>query len=128
MPAGANVNRSPTSYLLNPRAERARYAGQGDTDRNMTLVRFVDAADGSDIGVLNWFAVHGTSMNNTNRLISGDNKGYAGYAWERAVNGATRDSTAPGMGPFVAAFAATFSTFSIETVEVPALVPVLTPP
>ena len=42
VPEGANINRSPTSYLLNPSAERARYADQGDTDRNMTLVRFVD--------------------------------------------------------------------------------------
>ena len=27
--------------------------------------------------MVNWFAVHGTSMNNTNHYISGDNKGYA---------------------------------------------------
>ena len=28
-------------------------------------------------GMVNWYAVHGTSMNNTNKFISGDNKGYA---------------------------------------------------
>ena len=27
--------------------------------------------------MVNWYAVHGTSMNNTNQYISGDNKGYA---------------------------------------------------
>lgn len=34
------------------------------------------ADDGHLIGVMNWFAVHGTSMNNTNTYISGDNKGF----------------------------------------------------
>jgi neutral ceramidase len=33
-----------------------------------------------------WFAVHCTSMNNTNRLISGDNKGYASYLMEKEIN------------------------------------------
>lgn len=33
-----------------------------------------------------WFAVHCTSMNNTNTLISGDNKGHASYLMEQAMN------------------------------------------
>ena len=33
------------------------------------------------------FAVHATSMNNTNTLVSGDNKGYASYAMEKHFNG-----------------------------------------
>ena len=33
-----------------------------------------------------WFAVHCTSMNNTNKLISGDNKGHASYLMERDMN------------------------------------------
>ena len=33
-----------------------------------------------------WFAVHCTSMNNTNTLISGDNKGYASYLMEMDMN------------------------------------------
>ena len=33
-----------------------------------------------------WFAVHCTSMNNTNGLISGDNKGYASYLMEKDMN------------------------------------------
>ena len=55
---GANINRSPTSYLLNPDA--GDY--DADTDKNMLLLQ-VDAADAtngtSPLGVLNWFAVHG---------------------------------------------------------------------
>ena len=33
-----------------------------------------------------WFAVHCTSMNNTNELISSDNKGYASYLMEQSIN------------------------------------------
>jgi neutral ceramidase len=97
----ANINRSPTAYLLNPKAERAKYTH--NTDHNMTLLKLVTKA-GEEIGMFNWFAVHGTSMNNTNLLVSGDNKGYASYLIERAKN---RNSSMAGVGPFVAAFAAT---------------------
>jgi neutral ceramidase len=97
----ANINRSPSSYLENPEEERAQY--NADTDKNMLLLKLV-ADDGGLIGVINWFSVHGTSMNNTNTLVSGDNKGYASYLLEKNVNGA---SSTPGMGPFVAAFGST---------------------
>lgn len=76
----SNINRSPTSYLLNPEQERAKY--NGDTDKNMLMLKMV-GEDGSDIGSLNWFAVHGTSMNNTNTLVNGDNKGLASYLIEK---------------------------------------------
>lgn len=33
-----------------------------------------------------WFPVHTTSLNNTNDLISGDNKGYASYLMEQLMN------------------------------------------
>lgn len=92
----AGVNRSQTAYLKNPAAERAKYAT--DVDTTMTLLKFV-RADGP-IGALNWFAVHGTSMTYHNRLISGDNKGYAAY-WLEQRHG-SRDNGKPG---FVAAFA-----------------------
>jgi neutral ceramidase len=116
---GANINRSPTSYLLNPQAEQDLYKDQGDTDKNMFLLQFLgeastdkDAAKAGAfagtskklLGVLNWFSVHGTSMNNTNTLVSGDNRGYASYLLERQVNG---PGSPTGMGPFVAAFAST---------------------
>ena len=100
----ANINRSPTSYLLNPETERFQYS-EGDTDKNMLLLEIVsDDAKLKRRGALTFFAVHGTSMNNTNTLVSGDNRGYASYALEKEINGA--DSVV-GMGPFVGAFAST---------------------
>ena len=66
----------------------------------MTLLR-IENAQGQDIGMLNWFAVHGTSMNNWNQLISGDNKGRASYLFEEWKNG---KSVLPGQGRFVAVF------------------------
>lgn len=70
----AGVNRSPSSYLNNPEAERSRY--KYNVDKEMTLLKFVDSRLGP-IGSFNWFATHGTSMSRTNSLISGDNKGAA---------------------------------------------------
>ena len=39
---GANINRSPTSYLENPAAERATYARDGDTDKTFVQLNFAD--------------------------------------------------------------------------------------
>lgn len=64
----SNINRSPSSYLLNPQSERDKYADQGDTDKTMLMLKFV-SNDKKPLGALNWFAVHGTSLNNTN-LVS----------------------------------------------------------
>ncbi|HEU4409467.1 MAG TPA: neutral/alkaline non-lysosomal ceramidase N-terminal domain-containing protein [Polyangiaceae bacterium] len=95
--AGAAVNRSRAAYLRNPAAE---IGGAPETDQAMTLLRF-DALDGRALGTVNWFAVHPTSMGNDNQLISGDNKGYASYLFERSKG---TDYLAPGPA-FVAAFA-----------------------
>lgn len=97
----ASKNRSPTAYPMNPAEERALYP-DGDTDLNMTQLNFFDGASGEPTGIFNWFATHGTSLNNTNTLISGDNKGWASQVVERKFN-----KDLPGKGPFVAAFAAT---------------------
>eukprot|EP00939_MAST-03C_sp_MAST-3C-sp1_P004076 g4076.t1 len=100
-----NINRSPTAYLYNPEEEREKYKDQGDTDKYMTLLKFVaDDAEETPIGMVNWFAVHGTSMNNTNGLVSGDNKGLASYLFEKRRN---PERVQPGKGDFVGAFAAT---------------------
>mmetsp|Transcript_83783 Transcript_83783/g.236710 ORF Transcript_83783/g.236710 Transcript_83783/m.236710 type:complete len:758 (+) Transcript_83783:84-2357(+) len=99
----ANINRSPTAYDRNPDDEKAQY--KYNTDHDMTLLKITDG-DGVGMGQFNWFAVHGTSMNNTNRLLSGDNRGYASYLFEREINGPT-ETVAPGHGDFVAAFAST---------------------
>ena len=58
-------------------------------------------------GVINWFAVHPTSMNNTNQLISGDNKGLASLMLEKEMeDNREYDASRPiGKGSFVAAFA-----------------------
>lgn len=80
---GANINRSPSAYLNNPSEERARY--QYDTDKDMTLLKFVDDEWGA-VGAFSWFATHGTSMNRTNQLISGDNKGAAARLMEDWYN------------------------------------------
>lgn len=90
---GVGAQRSAAAYLQNPAEERNRYAS--DVDAQMTLLRF--EVDGQPIGILNWHAVHPTSMTFHNHLISGDNKGYAAYEFERAHKSAA--------GPFVAAFA-----------------------
>ena len=99
----ANINRSPTSYLLNPQGERELYEYEGDTDKRILQLKF-SSHDGMPKGILNWFAVHGTSMNASNLLLSGDNKGYASYLFEKHING---NKTLPGKGKFVAAFAST---------------------
>lgn len=76
----AGINRSPSAYLLNPAEERARYPE--NVDKEMTLLKFVDAASGKSIGAFNWYATHGTSMSRDNLLISGDNKGAAARFFE----------------------------------------------
>uniref|UniRef100_T1INU5 Neutral ceramidase n=1 Tax=Strigamia maritima TaxID=126957 RepID=T1INU5_STRMM len=95
----ASINRSPKAYEQNPESERKRYARNVDTE--MLVLKFEDSR-GKPLGVVNWFPVHATSMNNTNRLISSDNKGFASLAFERRMNA---PGTLPGKGKFVAAFA-----------------------
>jgi neutral ceramidase len=99
----ASVNRSRVAFERNPAHERAFFPDA--IDPQTTLLRVERA--GRPVGALNWFATHNTSMTNTNHLISADNKGYAGYHWERDLEGMDylRD---PATGPsFIAAFAQT---------------------
>jgi neutral ceramidase len=93
----ASINRSPEAYLYNPATERAQYAH--DTDKKMTLLR-LQGDDGREVGLINWFAVHATSMGNDNLLISGDNKGYASYLFEKL-----KGTNYTAQRTFVAAFA-----------------------
>jgi neutral ceramidase len=73
-------NRSPIAYENNPPAERAKYTS--NTDNEMLLIKFVKN-NGKEIGCLNWYAVHPTNRGNKNKLITGDNKGYASYLFEK---------------------------------------------
>ena len=79
----ASVNRSPQSFALNPEADRKVFPSA--VDPTSTVLRL--ERDGRVIGVVNWFATHGTSLTNRNTLISGDNKGYAATRWEHAEPG-----------------------------------------
>ena len=92
----ASVNRSPTAYALNPDHDQYEF----DTDKEMTVLKMVNSA-GEEFGMISWFAVHGTSMNSSNRLISGDNKGYASMLMEEAMD----PGSIAGQGKYVAAFA-----------------------
>ncbi|KAL1917396.1 uncharacterized protein VTP21DRAFT_5052 [Calcarisporiella thermophila] len=94
----ASINRSPFAYDQNPESEKQQY--KYNTNKEMTLLKF-SSASGELLGALNWYAVHGTSVNSANKLVSGDNKGYAAYAVEKKFN---PPGTLPGKGKFVAGF------------------------
>ncbi|XP_063243596.1 neutral ceramidase isoform X2 [Bacillus rossius redtenbacheri] len=95
---GFSVNRSPAAYANNPSAERKRYPK--DVDTTMVQLR-LERLDGSPLGALQWFAVHPTSLNVTNHLISGDNVGAASLFLEQRMD----PGALPGKGGFVGAFA-----------------------
>ena len=57
-----------------------------DTDHGVHQMNIFHSETNEPMGVINWFAVHPTSMNNTNHLISGDNKGLASQLLEKYVN------------------------------------------
>ena len=75
---GASVNRSAEAYELN--SDKSNY--HSNVDRSMELLKFV-TRDGRDIGLLNWFAGHPTSLGPDSLLVSGDNKGVAAHLFER---------------------------------------------
>jgi neutral ceramidase len=99
----ASVNRSRVAFDRNPADERAFFPDA--IDPQTTLLRI--EREGRTVGAINWFATHNTSMTNRNRLISSDNKGYAGYYWERVVEGVDYLSNVDSPPPFIGAFAQT---------------------
>jgi neutral ceramidase len=80
--ADAAINRMQEAYELNPPEERARFALSHDDSFVQLHLR---DAQGRLRGLLNWFAVHGTSHDKKNRLVSPDNKGYASWLVEREL-------------------------------------------
>ncbi len=90
-------NRSPIAYEQNPAGEKAKYGV--NTDKEMLLIKFVKN-DGKEIGCINWFAIHPTNRGNKNKLITGDNKGYASYLFEKE-----KGTTINAKESFIAAFA-----------------------
>jgi len=97
--SNAGANRSSVAYRNNPKAEQDLYAS--DTDTEMTLLKFVGGPSGNEeLGTLNWFAVHPTSMTYHNHFLTGDSKGFASIQFERQ-----KEATSGEPGSFVAAFA-----------------------
>ncbi len=78
------ANRSMPAFLQNPEAA----TGEEPTDREMLLLKFAHDLDNLGhervVGALNWYAIHPTSLGMYNRIISGDNKGWAAMLMERA--------------------------------------------
>ncbi|HET9077865.1 MAG TPA: neutral/alkaline non-lysosomal ceramidase N-terminal domain-containing protein, partial [Acidimicrobiales bacterium] len=97
----ASVNRSRAAFDRNPAEDRAAFPGAIDPQSTVLGVE----RQGRLVGAVNWFATHGTSMTNRNRLISSDNKGYAAYHWERVERGV--DYLGDGQPEFISAFAQT---------------------
>lgn len=90
-------NRSPIAYEQNPPEEKAKY--KSNTDKEMLLLKLVKN-DGKEIGSINWYAIHPTNRGNKNKLITGDNKGYASYLFEKE-----KGTDIHGKETFIAAFA-----------------------
>jgi neutral ceramidase len=66
----ASINRSRVAFERNPQADREFFPH--GIDPQTTVLRI--ERDGRVVGVINWFATHGTSMTNQNRLISSDTR------------------------------------------------------
>lgn len=96
----ANINRSPSAYENNPEEEKAQY--KDNVDKRLVQMRMVNK-NNVVFGAINWFAVHPTSMNNTNRYVSSDNVGYASILLEKERN----KGSLVGKGEFVGVFAST---------------------
>lgn len=93
----ASVNRSRVAFNANAASDKAFFPNA--IDPAMTVLRLKQG--NTDVGAINWFATHNTSMTNANTLISPDNKGYAAYQWEHDHEGVRYLENKPG---FVAAF------------------------
>lgn len=77
-------NRSIKGYNANPEVSpKITFANRHlGLDREMTLLK-ITGEDGKDIGSINWFGVHPTSLPNTNSRVCYDNKGYGAAYLEK---------------------------------------------
>lgn len=87
VPCGGN--RSREAFDRNPQKDRDRYLPQA-TDRTMRALIF-QTADGQPRGMINWYAIHGTDMGESNTRIHSDNKGYAARYLQDAMVKAGHD-------------------------------------
>lgn len=99
------TNRSVPAYINNPEAERQQFldteGNEVRTNRMMSLLK-LQRNDGKEVGMMNWYAIHVTSIYQNNTLLSSDNKGYAAAKFERDQGTEYFSATDP--EPFVAAF------------------------
>lgn len=80
-----SFNRSIRSYNQNPEVEKLTYDQRHlAVDREMTLLKFI-AMDGTELGSINWFAVHTTNLPNTFTKLCSDNKGFAATYMENML-------------------------------------------
>jgi len=92
-----NSNRSPASHLNNIDKDPYPF----NTDHEITVLKFESLDGKNEIGIINFYPLHAVSLNSSNLLVAGDNKGYASYLFEKLKN---PPGTLPGQGKFVAAF------------------------
>lgn len=91
-------NRSIKAYNRNPDViPVSKKDSHTAVNREMVLLR-MESPEGKPLACLNWFGIHPTSFHNDNTLIHFDNKGYASYFFEEAMQ-------KEGNEDFVAAFA-----------------------
>lgn len=92
-----SFNRSIEAYNKNPEVKKVTWEERHTAvDREIKLLR-IDDEEQKPLGMLNWFAVHGTSVHSDNNLVHPDNKGYAAKHFEKALTETNKD--------FVGAFA-----------------------
>lgn len=82
-------NRSHKQYNQNPEVTEKinKDTAHKGVNRSMELLRFV-SQDGKELGSINWFGVHTTSVSNDLHGICYDNKGYAAHFLEEKKGGA----------------------------------------
>ena len=78
-------NRSIDAYNANADTSSVTWDRRREAvDRTSTVVR-IDGEDGTTIGLINWFPLHGTSVHSDNELLHPDNKGVAALMTEEAL-------------------------------------------
>jgi len=81
----ANENRQANGFLQNVELANPNLGnpfGSDNRDTQMVCLRF-EHVNHEEIGMLNWFPVHGVSYSKENHLLTGDNKGLAAYLFEQ---------------------------------------------
>jgi neutral ceramidase len=75
---GATRNRSLPAYVNNSDYNPS----DSDTNKTMTVLKF-KKENGTEVGMINWFAVHPTGLSNQFTYLSSDISGYAQHQFEK---------------------------------------------